>query len=175
MQNFHPYFVHFPIALLAMGVLWDILGVILHKDSLRNAGWWAQLFGVLAILAAVTTGLFAEGTVPHGEASHSIMETHKVLELTAAGIFLVLLIWRFMLRMSLPSRTIPLVLYLGLAGAAVAVMLYGAHLGGRMVYEFGVGGTAVTQPESAGHHHEHGDEEEGHDHDPDEHNDTLAK
>jgi uncharacterized membrane protein len=171
MQNVHPYFVYFPIAILTIGILWDLLGAILHKDSLRNAGWWAQLFGVLAIIAVATTGLIAEGSVPHSEAAHNILEAREALELTAAGIFLVLLIWRVVLRTSLPSRKVPLTIYLVFAAIAAALKLYGAHLGGRMVYEFGVGGTAVKQTESAGHHHEHGGEEE--DHDSDEHHETL--
>jgi uncharacterized membrane protein len=32
MQNIHPYFVHFPLALLAIGLLWDIFGVVLKKE-----------------------------------------------------------------------------------------------------------------------------------------------
>ena len=37
-------------------------------------------------------------------------------------------------------------------------LLYGAHLGGKLVYEYGVGGSAVKQPQG---HHDHHD---GHDH-----------
>ena len=39
MQNIHPMFVHFPLALLSVGLLFDILGYLLKKQSLSSAGW----------------------------------------------------------------------------------------------------------------------------------------
>lgn len=154
MQNVHPYFIHFPIALLAVGLLWDILGVILKKESLLQAGWWALLFGTVSIIASVTTGLIAAKTVPHtGGAAHEIMEQHETLGLVVASIFVVLLLWRSLMRTKLPSKTLVLVVYMLITIGAVTTMLAGAHLGGRMVYEFGVGGSAVQQSEGTEHHH----------------------
>jgi uncharacterized membrane protein len=158
MQNVHPYFVHFPIALLSVGVLCDLFGIIFKKDSLRNAGWWIQLFGTAAIVVTVITGLLAESTVGHSDTSHEIMETHKTLELVAVGIFALLFIWRSIQKTLLPSRNagLPLlIVYLIIGVSAIGIMFYGAHLGGRLVYEFGVGGSAVSQPEGAGHQHNH--------------------
>lgn len=160
MQNIHPYFVHFPIAILSIGLLWDFLGIIMKKDSLLHAGWWAQLFGTLAIIAAVITGLIAENTVAHNDAVHSILETHETLGLVAAGVFASLFIWRSILRSALPVERILLVVYILLSAGAVVTMLTGAHLGGRMVYEFGVGGSAVQQPTQLHQHDEANEEQE---------------
>jgi uncharacterized membrane protein len=116
---------------------------------------WAQLFGVLAIIAAAGTGLIAANTVAHPEAAHEIMETHETMMLIAAGTLLALFVWRSILKSHLPSKKIFLVIYLIIATGAVVTMLAGAHLGGKMVYEFGVGGSAVPQAESIEHHHLH--------------------
>jgi len=157
MQNIHPYFVHFPIALLSIGLLYDLLGIIFKKDSLRNAGWWAQLFGTVAIAVTAVTGLLAESTVAHSDISHEIMETHKTLELIAVGIFVLLFIWR---STRYRYAGLPLlIVYLIIGASAVGIMFYGAHLGGRLVYEFGVGSSAVAQPEGAGHQHSHTESE----------------
>ena len=37
----HPMLVHFPIALLALSVVTDVIAFLAHVDSLRNVGWWA--------------------------------------------------------------------------------------------------------------------------------------
>jgi uncharacterized membrane protein len=153
MQNIHPLFVHFPIALLSIGLLCDILGSTLKKDSLHNSGWWCQVFGTVAIIVTITTGLLAERTVGHSDASHNIMETHKLFELIAVGFFAVLFIWRSICKTLLP-QTLPLLIVYFITGAfAVGIMFYGAHLGGRLVYEFGIGGSVVPHSEGAGHRH----------------------
>ena len=164
MLNIHPYFVHFPIAILSVGLLWDLLGILLKKESLKNAGWWAQVFGVIAIIITVTTGLIAANSAAHSEAAHEIMETHETIGLIVAGAFILLLIWRIFLKTSLPSKRVYQTVYLAIGILAVVTMLYGAHLGGKLVYEFGVGGSAVQQP---AHAHQHNEANEEHEHEGD--------
>lgn len=161
MQNIHPYFVHFPIAILSVGLLWDLLGILFKKESLKNAGWWAQLFGTVAITITVFTGLVAVNTIPHNEASHEIMETHETIGLIAGGVFILLFVWRSILKKMLPSKNLHQLIYLAIGGLAVLTMLYGAHLGGKLVYEFGVGGSAVQQPTQI---HQHDEANEDHEH-----------
>lgn len=155
MQNIHPLFVHFPIALLSVGLLCDILGRAFKKDSFNNAGWWCQVFGIAAIAVAAITGLVAESTVKHSDASHSIMETHKTFMLIAAGIFAFLFVWRIIRKTLLPQVMPLLITYFIIGAFGAGIMSYGAHLGGRLVYEFGVGTSIVTQPESGEHEHHH--------------------
>ena len=155
MQNVHPVLVHFPIGLLSVGLLCDILGSVFSKNSLRSSGWWCQVFGIAAIIAAALTGVLAESTVGHSDASHEIMEMHKTLGLVAMGIFGLLFLWRSARRTLLPQALPLLIVYFIVGASAVGLMFFGAHLGGRLVYEFGVGGSAIEQREDAGHHHSH--------------------
>jgi uncharacterized membrane protein len=154
-QNVHPIAVHFPIALLSVGLLCDLLTRVFNRDSLRGCGWWCQVFGMAGVVGAALTGLIAESTVAHVEASHDLLQTHKILELVAVGVFAVLFIWRSMGKGRLPENLRLLIVYGVLAAAAVGLMFYGAHLGGRLVYEFGVGGKATVQSDAAGHQHDH--------------------
>lgn len=175
MQNIHPLFIHFPIALLSVGLLFDIVGSAFKNDSLRNSGWWCQVSGIVAIIGATITGLLAESTVGHGDASHSIMETHKILELIAVGIFALLFIWRSIRKTHLPQTLPLLIVYFVVGASAVSIMFFGSHLGGRLVYEFGVGGSAVQQPEDVEHQHNHGEvteDEAEHNHEKHEHDIT---
>lgn len=163
MQNIHPWFVHFPLALLAFGLLFDFLGFVWKKHSLSAAGWWCHVFGVATAIPTILTGFQAFFTVGHStEAAHQIMRTHRNVQLTVGILFTGLLIWRSISKHIVPRRT---PIYFVIAATAVGLMLYGAHLGGQLVYEYGVG-TAL----SVGGNHHHGTsteaENRGRDRDP---------
>jgi uncharacterized membrane protein len=143
MLNIHPLFVHFPIALLSTAVLFDFIGIIFKKDSFKSAGWWCLLFGTAGIAATITTGLFAEQSAILWGDSKAIFEKHETLGYIAGGLFASLLVWRIIGKTVLPKTKGLLVLYFIIGAAAVGTMFSGAHLGGRMVYEFGVGGKAI--------------------------------
>lgn len=143
MKNVHPLFVHFPIALLSLAILLDVLGYFLKKQSLLNAGWWTFLFGVISAIVTVATGLQAEKTVSLSQQAHDVLETHQRFQTYTTLVFVVLLIWRSLKKGALPR---PAIAYLVVAAIATATILYGADYGGRLVYQYGVG-TSV-QPAS---------------------------
>ncbi len=70
MAELHPFFVHFPIALLMVAALFDVYGVI---RSLKQHTWTAYVLqlmaGTSAILAAVS-GNLAETAVVNRESLH---------------------------------------------------------------------------------------------------------
>lgn len=142
MQNVHPMFVHFPLALLFIGLLFDIGGYFLKKESLAHAGWWCMLVGVLSAVVTVFTGLQAEDTVKLAGETHEILETHEHFQIITTIVFVGLLIWRAFKRGALPR---PPIAYLVITALAVSSILYGSHFGGKLVYEYGVG-TAVQPP-----------------------------
>ncbi len=143
MQNIHPMFVHFPLALLSVGLLFDILGYFLKKQSLTSAGWWCFSLGVLSAIVTVITGLQAEGTVTVSGEAEKMLENHEHFQITSTIVFVVLWIWRSLTREKTPKLAI---IYFVISAIAVAAIIYGAHYGGELVYEYGVG-TAV-QPQN---------------------------
>lgn len=157
MQDFHPALTHFPIALLLVGFLFDVLSAILKKDSLRVSGWWCLLVGGVSLLAATASGIYAENTAGHNDASHIIMDRHKQLAYISTALFGILVVWRGLRKNRLFQSMSQLAMYYTIGVLAVGTMVYGAHLGGRLVYEYGVGVAAVSQGESGGHEHNHGD------------------
>ena len=72
MPNLHPIFVHFPIAILALSVVFDLLSILLKKMDLERAGWWALLAGTVFLVAAIVTGLLAKGSI----ASKTVLPTN---------------------------------------------------------------------------------------------------
>ncbi|BAY65660.1 hypothetical protein NIES22_57670 [Calothrix brevissima NIES-22] len=142
MQNVHPMFVHFPLALLSVGLLFDILGYLLKKSSLSSAGWWCFSLGVLSAIVTVFTGMQAEHTVKVSGEAHEILEKHEHFQITSTVVFVVLWIWRSITREGIPKFAI---IYLVITAIAVGAIIYGSHYGGELVYEYGVG-TAVQPP-----------------------------
>ena len=136
LQNIHPVFVHFPLALLAAGILFDVLGYVLKKPSLSNAGWWCFALGVIAAIITVLTGLQAEETVSLSQEAHEVLESHEHFQIYSTVVLTGLLIWRSIKRGVLPN---PSVVYLVITAIAVGAILYGSHYGGQLVYQYGVG------------------------------------
>lgn len=151
----HPALIHFPVALLTVGLIFDLGGYIFKRESLKNAGWWCLVFGVGGILLATLSGLYVESRVGHNDAAHDVMELHKKIAIEVTVLFSMLLVWRGALRTKLPERSWATASYFAVCLLAVGLMGYGAHLGGVLVYDHGVGSKAAISDELTPHTHNH--------------------
>ena len=139
MQSFHPLIVHFPIALVLTGAGLELLAWLFKRPGLRTIALWNLSLGTLAAGAAVVTGLQAEKVAKHSFEIWQVMERHEKLGVTTLILGVMLVSWRLKHRDQL-SRRARIVTSLVLA-AMVCTVIWGAHLGGDLVYELGVGGT----------------------------------
>ena len=138
MESVHPLIVHFPIALLLTAVLLELAALLCKRPGLHRVALWNLALGTLAAAAAVWSGLRAEDIAKHSFEIHEVMELHEKLGITTLSMAGFVTLWRLIRRDALRpwERAITMALLLALVGA----LTYGAHLGGRLVYEFGVGG-----------------------------------
>jgi uncharacterized membrane protein len=156
----------FPAALLLGSVLFDLLGAVNKRDSLKAAGFWTLIVGVLGTGAAIVAGLLAEDRVEHSDRAHAIMGTHETLAYIVLAIFGLLALWRIVRKGVWNDREQPVALTAGVIG--VALMVYTAKLGGNLVFDHALGiksatMEAVVQERAGGH--EHGETEaEEHEH-----------
>jgi uncharacterized membrane protein len=139
MESAHPLVVHFPIALLLAAVLLDALALGLKRPGLHAVALWNLWLGTLGAAIAVLTGLRAAEVAKHTFEIHQVMELHRKLGIATLVLGGLVVAWRLWVRdrLSHPARILTLVVMLAMAGT----LGYGAHLGGRLVYEFGVGGS----------------------------------
>ncbi len=144
MQNIHPLFVHFPVALSLTALLFEVLYLVFRSrenSSRRNSfKVVAAALIVLTAIAAVvtaTTGLIAGSTVPHPDISHPLMDTHKAIEITGTLLGILAALSIFFTRKRLKWIRSVLVL------ATAATISYGASYGGRLVFTYGVGTALV--------------------------------
>ena len=141
MDNIHPLFVHFPIALFSAFLIAEFVGVVFRKEDFRCAASFTLYLGTIAALFTVAAGYYAAATVEHPEVVHPIMERHEHLGVTVLVLAIILSVWRIRSQRRFSPRG--QFLHILLAFILCVVIAFGADLGGLMVYRYGVGGQAV--------------------------------
>lgn len=131
-----------PAALLLLAVIFDLLGAVMKRDSLKAAGTWTLIAGVLGGGLAVVSGLLAEKGVEHSDRAHAVLETHETLAFIVLILFGVLLAWRLVRRGVLSDREQPVAITAGVIG--VALLIFTARLGGTLVFDHGLGIKSAT-------------------------------
>ena len=148
LANIHPLLVHFPIALLSLFVVIDMFGTAMHKPTWRQFASGLLYLGTIFAGFTVWAGFMAADTVPHGHNVHDIMERHKQLGISILALSAALSAWK--LRRTVQGWGVYNVFTLVLLG----VIIFGADLGGLMVYKYGVAVQAVSVSSEEAHHHE---------------------
>ncbi|MCQ8182385.1 DUF2231 domain-containing protein [Methylomonas sp. SURF-1] len=155
LQNLHPLFVHFPIALLSLFFAVDLAGSLAARAEWRRVAGWLLYLGVGFAGITATFGFIAADTVAHGGDVHEIMENHEHLGVAVFGLAAFLAVWRGI------GKTHPVgpanAFYLLLAGLLAGLLAFTADLGGLMVYKYGVAVEAAADANrAAALEHEHG-------------------
>lgn len=142
--NHHPAFVHFPIALWLVALLFEFVAIWRRSDFAQRTSVWLLWLGTLAGTAAVLTGLQAAQRVPTG--INDVLATHKALMLASYGLALGLSLLAWLIRASTKRRR--LVLLAGLLVLAGLVVL-GTDRGAQMVTSYGFGVSGAIRTEAA--------------------------
>ena len=144
--NWHPAFVHFPIAFATAAVAF-IATAILFKDrpwaplSLMMGRWMLWAAAIFACVAAVF-GWLAFNNVLHDEAGRLAMTLHRNWALAALGALVGLAIWTARAWRSLEA---PSYGFLFLLAAMWLLIATAAWHGGEVVYRHGLGVMALPE------------------------------
>lgn len=135
-EQIHPMMVHFPIALLIASIFLDFLSIIAKKDTFEKSAFYLLVLGILGAVAAIIFGLLAEDAASKRPNIADTIETHEALAFITTGIFIALLIVRYIfMKKDNFKKVKPYYLIAALIG--VAFLLATAKIGGHMVYELG--------------------------------------
>ena len=132
LQEMHPAMVHLPIALLPLAVGADVFGSMTDNDSLLSFGQKAIGVAAVGAVASAVTGLIAGEEVNVEGASEDMLITHRNLNFIATLVASGMALWRF-------NHKKPNAAYLSVGAVGVGVLAYTAYLGGKLVYNVGVG------------------------------------
>ena len=138
MSNIHPLIVHFPIALIIVVFILDLLGALSRQKSLVSAANILSIFAALGAVAAVVTGLIAEESVWHTDEAHELIELHETIGFAVLGAALISLIFRPAIKKKKSKNSLLWVAVIISLAAAILVG-YEGYLGGEMVYRHGAG------------------------------------
>jgi uncharacterized membrane protein len=163
--NWHPVWVHFPIALLTVATLLMVVASLRSTaawaGTLTQVARWNLFIGATALLPTLISGHLAYGSVAHDSAGHDAMHRHMAAAWITALLFLPALILAWRER----SRTV------GASVVLLAVMVTGtlaisatAWLGAENVYRHGIG--VERLPDPADHQHHGNTSAEHHHHQP---------
>ena len=136
----------FPALLFVLAFGFEIAAAVTQRESLRAAAFWSLIIGAAGGLLALGSGLLAANTIDHGGGVHLVMARHQTLAITVMVLFIVLAGWRFWHRLGMTTGERRA--FMTMSGLGVLVLLWTAHLGGAMVYEYG-GGLPTEVLESA--------------------------
>ena len=139
MESLHPLVVHFPIALLLTAVGLDLAAVGLRRPGWHRVGLWNLSLGTVGAATAVLTGLRAEDVAKHSFEIWQVIQIHKRLGISTLILGIMVVTVRLLKRDQLSPRARVATLVAMVAMAATLSL--GGYLGGRLVYEFGVGGS----------------------------------
>ncbi len=76
-SNLHPMIVHFPVALIIIGFIFDIAGITAKKEFFHKAGFYLLLLGTAGVIAAYFSGEAAEEFVNETGALETTLELHE--------------------------------------------------------------------------------------------------
>lgn len=136
--HFHPMMVHFPIALILTGFLFDILTLVLKKEPcLSKAGFWLQVLGMVGAIFAFGTGYFLTSPM-EGEAG-AMREQHESFATIALITVIVATLFRIVTGYLQKNTAGVRYAVLGLYLASAALISVTGFLGGKLVVDFMIG------------------------------------
>lgn len=130
----HPMLVHFPIATWFLATIADIASLFTNEQ----VGWVAGVLlaiGTITALLAMITGLIELGKIDAQSPAMKIANQHMILIMTSWSFYAVSLF----LRLNGTQLEQPGSLAIALSVAGFVFLCSAGWMGGKLVYEYGVG------------------------------------
>lgn len=160
--NWHPFFVHFTIALLLVSVVFFVLLKLVKNETtqqqIKTVAYWNLWLGTAFAAVTVIAGWYAYNTVAHDTPSHLAMTDHRNWALATFFVFIIVVLWSIKEYKNTSGVNGAFVIVMLIAGG---LLLSTGYRGGEAVYRHGLGVMSLPKVEGEGHAHEHA-EGEGH-------------
>lgn len=132
-HSVHPILIVFPLGLLSVATIFDVVNVFRPSDGIAIAAYWMLASGVIGGVFAAIFGWLDWFPIESGTRAKRIGLIHGLTNATGLVIFAA----SFYLRMDTPTRPPFLATILAVVGAMMA--LVGGWLGGELVERLGIG------------------------------------
>lgn len=143
MPPIHPAIVHYPIALMTLSVIADLLGYLSESPSLLAAGTWALFGAGIGAAIAIVAGLIDMNRAKIEAGPHRRVHFHMKVGFVLFAAIAGLTIWRWVISLD-PHYRLGWG-YLIPAFVVLALTFFQGWLGGELVFTDGVGVAATGQ------------------------------
>jgi len=149
--NYHAILIHYPLGLLGLGLVIELLGFLWPSGSFRSAGRWMLLIGALSTMPAATSGIFAKYDIVRQSAGFregnwsdikaaanlsaqqwQFLNRHMLCSLIGAALATIGAVFYLASSPKFPDR--PDIFTLGMFLAAMGLMTFGAYNAGENIY-----------------------------------------
>ncbi len=147
----HPMLVHFPIALLIVGFLSDLAGLIAKRPFFTRSGMYLSLLGALGVIAAYVSGTIAGDGLSEAGALKQALERHEGAAELTLWITLLAAVTRAVVVLMKERGARLLWIALVLAAAAVGSVARTGYYGGELVFKHAAGvrlSLGIGEPET---------------------------
>ncbi len=138
-SHLHPMIVHFPIALILVGFLFELASLFIKKELFSTVAFYLLILGTLGIAAAYLSGDLAGEGISETGALKTALETHE----HAAGLALWIIISASVIRIAyiLLKDKIKFLRWVSFVLFAVGVFAVArtGYYGGQLVYKHAAG------------------------------------
>ncbi len=137
-SHFHPMLVHFPIAIITIGFLFDLFAVFRKNEPcLSKTGYWLEIIGMISAVFAFGSGYFFTSPM-EGEAGvvrdrHELFATLTLVAIIIATLFRIII--RYLNKESSRMKYVSL----GLFFISFVFVSIAGYLGGTLVIEYMIG------------------------------------
>ena len=137
-SHLHAMFIHFPIALLVVGFLAEVIALFSKKEFFKKAGFYLLVLGTLGTLASYFSGNAAGEGIEEGPLA-KVMELHEQaatitlwLTIATSSVYAAILIFKYKKSW---AKIVSVVLFAAIIGGIART----GYLGGQLVYKHGAG------------------------------------
>lgn len=136
-SHFHPMFVHFPIALITIGFIFDVIGMFVKKEYyFFKFAYYLMILGTISSIAAYLTGEFF--TPELNGIIGEVKENHEIFaKITIFTIAIATLLRTYINYKKIENSKIKYLVIIFYALAIISVGITG-YSGGTLVYDYAV-------------------------------------
>jgi uncharacterized membrane protein len=136
--HLHAMIIHFPIALIIVGFITEIISLFSKKVFLKNTAFYLLILGLLGVVFAYFSGGFAGEGIEEGPLKKP-MELHEQAALITLILAILTTLFKtlffFFKKNSIWVKWIGMLLFSSLVGSVART----GYLGGQLVYSHGAG------------------------------------
>lgn len=135
----HMMIIHFPIGLIPVSFVFDLIGLKSNDESFAKAGYYCLTLGLFTAILSAFFGFVDYLRIPENKTnSRRKGLIHMFLNLT--WIFIIGIVWGLRLN-AIPSNYIESATEVIVTAVAVLILLISNHFGGDLVIKEGIGTT----------------------------------